>query len=232
MKNEARRQANLANNESCLTRRELLKTVGASAVAATIGAAFPDAIRFLYATRRSFGFPERVIKQAVTARVAAFSLADVRLLEGPFRQAQELDARYLLQLEPDRLLHNFRVNAGLKPKAPVYGGWESVEPWVDIRCHGHTLGHYLSACALMFAATGDQRFKQRTDYIVTELRDCQEAGKSGLVCAFPDGDAPFHEHPGREAFRGCSVVHHAQDICRAARRLPSHQQPRWRWTCS
>ena len=135
-------------------------------------------------------------------RAAAFSLADVRLLEGPFRQAQERDARYLLQLEPDRLLHNFRVNAGLKPKALVYGGWESAEPWVAIRCHGHTLGHYLSACSLMFAATGDQRFKQRSDYIVTELRDCQDAGKSGIVCAFPDGEAPLHDIVDAKRFVG------------------------------
>ena len=46
------------------------------------------------------------------------------------------------------MLHNFRVNAGLEPKAPVYGGWESEEPWVSIRCHGHTLGHYLTAASL------------------------------------------------------------------------------------
>src|SRR5689334_22799704 len=83
------------------------------------------------------------------ARVTPFPLTSVKLLAGPFRTAQQLDARYLLTLEPDRLLHNFRVNAGLEPKAPVYGGWESEEPWVAIRCHGHTLGHFLSACSMM-----------------------------------------------------------------------------------
>ena len=118
--------------------------------------------------------------------LSAFSLADVRLLDGPFRKAQQLDAKYLLSLEPDRLLHNFHVNAGLKPKAPVYGGWESQQPWVDIRCHGHSLGHYLSACAMMFAATGEEQYRGRVDYIVTELAACQEAGSS-MVCAFPDG---------------------------------------------
>ncbi|HEY9029150.1 MAG TPA: beta-L-arabinofuranosidase domain-containing protein [Burkholderiaceae bacterium] len=125
------------------------------------------------------------------ARVRApqpFSLGDVRLLEGPFRRARALAGRYLLSLEPDRLLHNFRANAGLPPKAPVYGGWESQEPWVGIRCHGHTLGHYLSACAMMGAATGESAFRQRVDYIVDELLACQQASGSGLVCAFPDGD--------------------------------------------
>ena len=119
----------------------------------------------------------------------AFALADVRLLDGPWRRAQALDGRYLLSLDPDRLLHNFRVNAGLPPRAPVYGGWESQEPWIGIRCHGHTLGHYLSACAMMGAATGEPAFRRRVDHIVDELQACQQASGSGLVCAFPDGDA-------------------------------------------
>jgi DUF1680 family protein len=196
MEHEDLSQTNLpANDEKSWTRRELLKTVGASAVVAAIGAASPRA--FASSSRSPAIFESLIqqerVKQAAKPPAAAFDLADVRLLEGPFRLAQERDARYLLQLEPDRLLHNFRVNAGLKPKAPVYGGWESVEPWVAISCHGHTLGHYLSACALMFAATDNQSFKQRTDYIVAELRDCQDAGKGGLVCAFPDGDAPLHD---------------------------------------
>ncbi|HEY2973657.1 MAG TPA: beta-L-arabinofuranosidase domain-containing protein [Pyrinomonadaceae bacterium] len=202
---EDRSQSNLpANDEKCLTRRQMLKIVGAGAVAATVGAAFPTT--FASAVSRT-GISESPItegwaNQAVTPRAAAFNLADVRVLEGPFRQAQERDGRYLLQLEPDRLLHNFRVNAGLTPKAPVYGGWESAEPWVNIRCHGHTLGHYLSACSLMFASTGDQRFKRRSDYIVMELRDCQDAVKTGIVCAFPDGEAPLHDIVGAARFVG------------------------------
>ena len=116
-----------------------------------------------------------------------FALTSVRLLPGPFATARDLDARYLLSLEPDRLLHNFRVNAGLQPKAPVYGGWESQEPWVEIRCQGHTLGHYVSACAMMAAASSDQRFHERVAYIVDELAACQRARRDGLICAFPDG---------------------------------------------
>ncbi len=115
-----------------------------------------------------------------------FALTDVRLLEGPFLEAQKRDEAYLLKLEPDRLLHNFRVNAGLEPKAPVYGGWESVAMWADIRAHGHTLGHYLSAASLMYASTGHDEMKQRVDYIISELKECQDAGKTGLICAFPD----------------------------------------------
>ncbi len=115
-----------------------------------------------------------------------FSLTAVRLLDGPFKDAQERDGKYLLSLNPDRMLHNFRVNAGLEPKAAVYGGWESVETWADIRAHGHTLGHYLTACALMFASTGNEEFKKRCDHIVGELEECQTAAKTGLINAFPD----------------------------------------------
>jgi uncharacterized protein len=151
---------------SNVTRRELLELVGASLLASK-------------AYQRSAG----------PAPLETFALADVRLLEGPFLDAQQRDRQYLLALDPDRLLHNFRVNAGLEPKAPVYGGWESEEPWVGIRCHGHTLGHYLSAAAYMFASTADARMRQRVDYIAAELQACQAAAGTGLVCAFPDGAA-------------------------------------------
>jgi hypothetical protein len=122
----------------------------------------------------------------VTPSLKAFPLSDVRLLDGPFLDAQKRDEAYLLKLEPDRMLHNFRVNADLEPKAPVYGGWESVQTWADIRAHGHTLGHYLTAASLMFVSTGHDEMKQRVDYILGELKDCQDAGKTGLICAFPD----------------------------------------------
>jgi DUF1680 family protein len=131
-----------------------------------------------------------------------FPLADVRLDAGPFLDAQRLDAAYLLTLEPDRLLHNFRVNAGLAPKAPVYGGWESQQPWVDIRCQGHTLGHFLGACSSMFAACGDQAFAGRVDYIVAELRACQDKCGAGWLSAFPDGVAPLVDSLAGRPFAG------------------------------
>ncbi|MEO8019970.1 MAG: beta-L-arabinofuranosidase domain-containing protein [Pseudomonadota bacterium] len=130
-----------------------------------------------------------------------FGLAQVRLGEGPFLRAQKLDADYLLRLEPDRMLHNFRVNAGLEPRAPVYGGWESVEPWIEIRCHGHTLGHYLTATACMFESTGDARFAERVDYIVSELAACQQQ-TDGWLTAFPDGVAPLTDSLAGKAFAG------------------------------
>ena len=83
-----------------------------------------------------------------TPHVELFDLADVRLLESPFRHAQELDRAYVLALDPDRLLAPYRTEAGLTPKAPSYPNWESQG------LAGHTAGHYLTALA-QFAATSD-----------------------------------------------------------------------------
>ena len=85
-------------------------------------------------------------------RVQPFDLRHVRLLEGPLRDAQERNRRYLLSLDPDRLLHTFRLTAGLPSSAEPLGGWE--KPTCELR--GHFAGHYLSACALAHSATGDE----------------------------------------------------------------------------
>jgi hypothetical protein len=123
------------------------------------------------------------------SQVAEFDLARIRLLDGPFKQAQELDRQYLLSLDPDRLLLMFRVTAGLSSfnYTPALGGWES--PGSGLR--GHTMGHYLSACSLMYAATGDERLKARTALLVAELAKCQdnmvEQGfHPGYLAAFPE----------------------------------------------
>lgn len=139
---------------------------------------------------------------STNAKLQSFDLADVDLAESPFLHAQRMTEAYLLSLESDRMLHNFRVNAGLKPKAAVYGGWESEARWADINCHGHTLGHYLSACALAYRSTKDKRFKQRIEYIASELAACQKASGSGLVCAFPQGPALVQAHLKGEKITG------------------------------
>jgi hypothetical protein len=83
----------------------------------------------------------------------------------------------------------------------VYGGWESIEPWIDIRCHGHTAGHYLTAAACMFETTGDARFAERVDYMVAELAECQ-AKTGGWLTAFPDGVAPLTDSLAGKEFAG------------------------------
>src|SRR5690349_4637294 len=131
--------------------------------------------------------PLRLVNAQITDRVQReaqeFRLEDVRLLDGPFKNAMMRDAAYLLRLDPDRLLSGFRKEAGLKPKAEAYGGWEAMT------IAGHSLGHYLSACALMFASTGDTRFRDRVNYIVDE-RKWRHARDGGWLSfdlkVFPD----------------------------------------------
>src|SRR5438270_3846619 len=92
------------------------------------------------------------------------------------------DRRYLHSLPPDRLLHTFRITAGISTQAQPLGGWE--KPDCELRGH-YAGGHYLSACALMYASTGDEDLRKNADLVVTELGKCQDALKSGYLSAFP-----------------------------------------------
>ena len=116
--------------------------------------------------------------EVVSFRAVPFELDNVRLLTGPFLTATEINAYALLNYEPDRFLAPFRTDAGLEPKAERYGGWEAMS------LVGHSLGHYLSACALMYQTTGDEEFLHRVNYIVDELALCQQAQGDGYVGAF------------------------------------------------
>jgi DUF1680 family protein len=110
--------------------------------------------------------------------VSAFPLEAVRLRASPYLTAVESNRAYLHSLEPDRLLHNYRKNAGLEPKAAIYGGWE------NDTIAGHTLGHYLSALSLLHAQTGDTEAPRRVTYIVSQLAECQAKPGDGFVAGF------------------------------------------------
>ncbi|MBB6095428.1 hypothetical protein HNQ60_004318 [Povalibacter uvarum] len=114
--------------------------------------------------------------------VETFPLSDVQLLDGPFKAAMERNAKYLLELDADRLLHNTRKYAGLEPKAELYGGWESQG------IAGHSLGHYVTALSQQYKATGDRRFRERIDYIVAEMAEAQRGYGDGYVGALPPAE--------------------------------------------
>jgi DUF1680 family protein len=114
--------------------------------------------------------------------IQPFPLERVRLLDGPMREAQSLNARYLLSLPQDRLLRAFRLNAGLASSAEPLGGWEKP----DCELRGHFTGHYLSACALAYAGTGEEEFRRRANAMVASLAACQKALGSGYLSAFPE----------------------------------------------
>lgn len=123
--------------------------------------------------------------EVVAFRALPFNISDVKLLDGPFLHATELEAKILLGYEPDRLLSKFYTEAGLKPKADHYMGWENES------LAGHSLGHYLSACSMMYQTTGDKRFLDRVNYIISELKILQDADGKGYIGAIPKGKMIF-----------------------------------------
>lgn len=127
------------------------------------------------------------VENKVKQEVFAFDLGDVRILKSPFKNAMELDAEYLLSLEPDRFLSRYREFAGLKPKAEAYGGWETAT------ISGHSLGHYLTAISKLYASTGDECLLDKVNYIVNELAECQERWGNGFVGGFPRSQEVFDE---------------------------------------
>jgi DUF1680 family protein len=120
-------------------------------------------------------------KEAVPMVAKPFRLADVQLTEGPLTALMERNRQYLHALESDRLLHTFRLTAGLPSSAEPLGGWET--PTVELR--GHFLGHYLSGCAMMSVSARDEEIKRKADGIVGELAKCQKANDGGYLSAFP-----------------------------------------------
>ncbi len=144
-----------------MTRREFVSTAAAVGVAA--------------------GVAQSAVKDAVQKKAHPFPLQQTRILDGPFFYFMERDRGYLHSLEEDRLLHTFRLNAGLPSKAEPLGGWEA--PEIELR--GHFLGHYLSGCALMSVSARDEMIRKKADRIVGELYKCQRANGGGYLSAFP-----------------------------------------------
>jgi DUF1680 family protein len=121
------------------------------------------------------------VREAAPIQARPFPLNGVRLLSGSCYTLQDRNRSYLHTLDPDRLLHTFRLTAGLPSNARQLGGWERP----DIELRGHFMGHYLSACALMYGSTGDALLKGKASAVVAELGKCQKANADGWLSAFP-----------------------------------------------
>lgn len=121
--------------------------------------------------------------------VYSFDLEDVRLLNSRFQQNRDRAVNWLLSIEVNRLLHPFRTNAGVYSgneggydTMKKLAGWESLD--CDLR--GHTTGHILSALALLYASTGETKYKMKADSLVKGLDEVQEAlHQDGYLSAFP-----------------------------------------------
>jgi uncharacterized protein len=176
-----------ANRRNTMTRsghfsRRQFVTAAAAAAASTLlpgsAAALPQ--DSLVDTTLNNGKPVR--REKVPWKVLPFPMQQVRLGDGLCKIAMEADRRYLRSLPPERLVYSFQVTAGRATSANPLGGWES--PDCELRGH-YAGGHYLSACALMYASTGDEDLKTNAATVVAELGKCQAALKSGYLSAFP-----------------------------------------------
>ena len=117
---------------------------------------------------------------AQTKRIETFPIKSVRLADSQFQKNQQADIHYLLALDADRLLAPYLKGAGLTPKAENYTNWENTG------LDGHIGGHYVSALSYMVAATGNQEISARLDYVLSELKRCQDARKDGYLGGVPN----------------------------------------------
>lgn len=126
---------------------------------------------------------------ALGGKVSALELVplhDVTLLPSPFLHAQNTNKDYLMSLDVEKLLAPFRREAGL-PFKETYGNWESTG------LDGHMGGHYVSALALMYASTRDKAVLERLDYVIAELKKCQDKIGSGYIGGIPDSKKMWDE---------------------------------------
>ncbi len=154
----------------CIRRRDFLAGVTGAALLGPLGGKALTA-----ASERSNLFRQQPIP------IQPLPFGAIRLLDGPLLAAQESNRAVLNRLPVDRLVYNFRINAGLSATAQPLGGWEKP----DCELRGHFTGHYLSACALMYAYTGDESVKAKGDEIVSELKKCQASLTGGYLSAYP-----------------------------------------------
>ena len=144
----------------------------------------PESIPAITAKLAGDPFDRPIIfaKNKAPIKLQPFALRQVRLGDGPFRAAHSGNAAYMKRLTVDRLLHNFRVNAGIASNAEPLGGWEAP----DGELRGHFVGHYLSAAALGYASMGDMELKARGDALVAGLAECQaKLNLGGYLSAYP-----------------------------------------------
>lgn len=128
-----------------------------------------------------------------SVKAYAFDLKDIRLLDSPFKENMNRESKWILSLGVDRLLHSFRTSAGAwagleggYSAVKKLGGWESL----DCELRGHTTGHIMSGLAYLYASTGDETYKTKSDSIVKGLAEVQNVllanGHNGYLSAYPE----------------------------------------------
>ena len=121
--------------------------------------------------------------------VKPFANGQVTLAPSLFTANRDRVLNFLHEYPADRMLAVFRTNAGLDTLgARPPGGWETA----DGNLRGHYAGHFLSALALAYDGTGTAAYKEKVDYLVTALGQCQDA----LDATVGQGDPAAPSHTG------------------------------------
>ncbi len=171
-----------------LDRRDFIKAAGASALGSAI--ASPAAAVAPAAAAE----PPQTAFLADNPRwvVQPFPLHRVSLTNGTvFADKRDRVLRYAAAYPVDRVLHNFRVTAGLStpPGSTPPGGWDDATG----NLRGHFSGHLLTMFAQAYAGTGSATFRDKVDQVVAELARCQQAladsgrySHPGFLAAYPE----------------------------------------------
>jgi DUF1680 family protein len=163
-----------------LSRRQFLGGAAAAGTAALLPS--PSSAN-APSKEQSIDIATRNLTSAAVARVKwkaePFSMTEVRLLPGYWKNTMELNRSFLYSLPNERLVHNFRVTAGIPSDADPLGGWEAP----DCELRGHYVGHYLSSCAFLNASAGDHAILAKANELVAMLAECQQ--KDGYLGAYP-----------------------------------------------
>lgn len=122
-----------------------------------------------------------------TAPVRPFRLDQVRLGDGLLQEKRDRIKSFLQDYDERRFLVLFNNQAGRpNPKGvSVPGGWED-----GGLLSGHWAGHFMTALSQAYADQGEETFKTKLDWMVTELAACQDA-----ITARIDDDGSGGEQP-------------------------------------
>lgn len=109
-----------------------------------------------------------------------FKLDEVNVTNEYYDNISQKDIDFLKTFDADRLLSRFRETAGIDTKGVgPYNGWE------NSYIGGHTLGHYLTACAQAYLTADDEAdriwMKAQLDELVSGLKECQDALGTGFI---------------------------------------------------
>jgi len=123
--------------------------------------------------------------------ISRTSISQVQLTGSIFKERENLNKAYLLELDSECLLQNFYFEAGIctansrvhdPENIKMHWGWES--PSCQLR--GHFLGHWLSAASMLTGTYKDDFLKAKLNHIIDELERCQQLNGGKWVGSIPE----------------------------------------------